>query len=360
MAKNKREPEIKIDPEFEALIPPLSDDEYKQLKENIYEAGEVREPIIIWHDMAQSDNAYVIIDGHHRWKALQELQKEHPDEYISWYWSAESFLYTRQDVKEWMIKNQLGRRNLTREQKLRYIGQLQASRKNTRGGDRGNQYTKEAKGQNEPLAKTTAQQIAEEVGVSESTVKRAEKFSQGIDALETVSKEAVKKVLNGKSGVSVSDVSNFPKMNPDEQEDFIDIVVNPEKKKKKEKETGTLCNGNSADQLSDKQLLEFAKKFMKTFFEPKDNGMIPFDKMMQMFDACADDYWQLAEVFKGEDLGELYKIRAIGLAQYAILLNLFNYNDIILDYKDRRWKFGYDEEHNLHIIPPKEYESREN
>ena len=53
---------LRIDPEFESLVPPLSDDEFKQLEENIVEAGMCYDPIITWDG--------VIIDGHNRWKII--------------------------------------------------------------------------------------------------------------------------------------------------------------------------------------------------------------------------------------------------------------------------------------------------
>ena len=92
---------------------------------------------------------------------------------------------------------QLGRRNLTDEQRLRLIGQMQENRKKSVG----NPNARNSDGtfqlvQNEPNGgkpKSTAAQIAEEVGVSESTVKRAERFSKGIDKIAEVSPEAVER-----------------------------------------------------------------------------------------------------------------------------------------------------------------------
>ena len=57
--------ELKIDPEFQAKIPPLTDDEFKQLRENIINDGEVYEPICVWNG--------TIVDGHNRWKVIQEF-----------------------------------------------------------------------------------------------------------------------------------------------------------------------------------------------------------------------------------------------------------------------------------------------
>lgn len=59
--------QLTIEPEFRDKIPPLSDDEFQKLEQNILEDGEVREPLVIWHN--------TIIDGHHRWKIIQK----HPD-----------------------------------------------------------------------------------------------------------------------------------------------------------------------------------------------------------------------------------------------------------------------------------------
>lgn len=110
------------------------------------------------------------------------------------------------------------------------------ARKQSRGGDRGNQYTVEAKGQNEPLPKSTAAQIAEEVGVSESTVKRAEKFSKGIDAIQSVSPEAAQKILKGGSGVTKQSVMELPQIEPEQVKEFADSIVSGEVKKQKRAE----------------------------------------------------------------------------------------------------------------------------
>ena len=55
---------LKVDPEFQAQIPPLTEEEFEQLRENILADGQVYEPIIAWNG--------TILDGHHRWSIIQE------------------------------------------------------------------------------------------------------------------------------------------------------------------------------------------------------------------------------------------------------------------------------------------------
>ena len=87
---------ITVDPEFKSNIPPLSDEEFAQLEKNILADG-CRDPLVLWGQL--------IVDGHNRYAICTKhglpfntVQKEFAD---------------RDDAIEWMINNQLGRRNLT-------------------------------------------------------------------------------------------------------------------------------------------------------------------------------------------------------------------------------------------------------
>ena len=55
---------LKIDPEFQNQIPPLTDDEYKQLEENILKEGKLLSPLIVWGN--------TLVDGHNRYAILQK------------------------------------------------------------------------------------------------------------------------------------------------------------------------------------------------------------------------------------------------------------------------------------------------
>ena len=98
---------LKIDPEFQSQIPPLTDDEFKQLEENILKEGKLISPLIVWGN--------TLVDGHNRYEIVQE----HPE--ISFSTMPLPF-ESREEVLAWICKNQLGRRNLTPEQKKFLIG----------------------------------------------------------------------------------------------------------------------------------------------------------------------------------------------------------------------------------------------
>ena len=118
---------LRIDPEFESKIPPLREEELKQLEENILADGVVINPLIVWNG--------IIVDGHNRYRILQQhpeiqftiYEKEFPDRYA---------------VIAWICKNQLGRRNLTSQQFKYLMGQQYKAEKIAYGGDRKNNAPK--------------------------------------------------------------------------------------------------------------------------------------------------------------------------------------------------------------------------
>ena len=87
----------RIDPEFKALIPPLTEDEYRQLEQNILAYKKCRDAIVVW------DNT--IVDGHNRFRICAEHGV--PFEI------KEMAFESRDEAKLWILENQLGRRNLT-------------------------------------------------------------------------------------------------------------------------------------------------------------------------------------------------------------------------------------------------------
>lgn len=209
--------ELKINEEFRSKIPPLTEAEFEQLRENILSDGEVYEPIVTWNG--------TIVDGHNRWRIIQE----HPE--IP-YKVKEMEFTDKWAAFDWMYRKQLGRRNLTDEQRTYLLGKLYESRKKSIGGNGSNQYTKreEQIAQNGQVAKTDKEghgvsgEIAMELNIGRNTVRRAEHFAKGIDALREVSPEAADKIINGKANVTKSAVAELKAAPKEEVKEFAKAV----------------------------------------------------------------------------------------------------------------------------------------
>lgn len=170
--------EITIYPELQALIPPLTTEELEGLEKSIVEEG-CREPILLW----ENGNELILVDGHNRYS----ICKKHGLPYKTRLKEFGNF----EIVKDWMISNQLGRRNLTELQKS-YLRGLQYNReKKGLGGDR----KKEKSGSQNGNLKTV-DKLAEEHKVSRNTIIRDEKFALGLDKLTEGNKELKDKILN--------------------------------------------------------------------------------------------------------------------------------------------------------------------
>jgi hypothetical protein len=114
---------IQIKEEFKKLIPVLTKEEFKQLEDNCLRDG-ILTPIYLWNDF--------IIDGHNRYQIAMQHQLKF--ECLDFDFADEF------EVKEWMVINQLGRRNLTNEQKSYLIGKRYENEKQKQGSN--NQYVK--------------------------------------------------------------------------------------------------------------------------------------------------------------------------------------------------------------------------
>lgn len=214
---------FRIDPEFENKIPKIGEDEFKQLRENILAIMEVTEPLVVWNG--------ILVDGHNRWKVIQEFPE------VKWR-TREMNFPDKWAAFDWMYKNQLGRRNLTDEQRTYAIGMMNEARKHAEAF-KGNQYTKKSAGcQSGTNQNRVAGQIAEELGIGRRSVNRAAAFAKGVNALREVSQEAADKVLNGKTSANKSDVSELGKAEPDIIKAFAQAVnegKKPERKPRKPK-----------------------------------------------------------------------------------------------------------------------------
>ena len=207
---------LKIDPEFQNQIPPLTDDEYKQLEENILKEGKLLSPLIVWNN--------ILVDGHNRYAILQK----HPEIYFS---TMPLPFESREEVLAWICKNQLGRRNLTPEQKYYLMGKQYEAEKAAHGGDRKSSDAKSSS-QSANLVDNakTCDRIAEENGVSKDTVIRASRFTKGVEIAESLIPGMREKILNKQIKVSKSDMHRLAKADYHDRTQTLQDILHPELK----------------------------------------------------------------------------------------------------------------------------------
>jgi hypothetical protein len=169
---------IEIKEEFKKLIPALTAEEFKQLEENILKDG-IRDPLVLW-------NRY-LIDGHNRYQIAfkhgleyKTIDKEFKDE---------------SQVKEWMINNQFGRRNLSNYQRsvlaleLESVFSKRAKEKQKEGGGAVHQISDKA-------VINTKKEIAKVANVSHDTISK-------VKQIQTNSSDEVKeKLISGDMSIN--------------------------------------------------------------------------------------------------------------------------------------------------------------
>lgn len=169
-----------IDKEFEALIPPLSNEEFSQLEENCLKEG-IRDSLVVW----DNGDGFVLIDGHNRYKIAQKhnlpynhRRMEFPD---------------RDAVKLWIIRNQLGRRNLVSIERIRLTAmseELVKTEAKKRQGSRSDL------GNIPQISAESRDVLAEMAGVSHDTYKK------GKAILNSGDKELIRQVRDGETTIN--------------------------------------------------------------------------------------------------------------------------------------------------------------
>ena len=174
---------IRIDNEFKSLIPPLSDEEYRQLEENCIKDG-IRDPLVVWHVPNGDD---ILVDGHNRF----EISAKHGG--IPFQIKRMTFSL-REDVIRWIILNQFGRRNLSAYDRSILALKLkpmltEQAKKRMSDGAKGTQISAEAKGE-------TRNDVAKVAGVSHDTIHKVEVIQNSGD------KKLIEDVRNGETSIN--------------------------------------------------------------------------------------------------------------------------------------------------------------
>ena len=185
--------ELKFDPELKNLLPPLTDEEYKQLEKNIVDNGFDRNfPIMEWHGY--------IADGHNRYSICRKHDIEPVIGTLAY--------NTKEEVMEWMLDIQLGRRNLSPIQRIavaeKYRPIYEKQAKERQSKYYGNQYDNRSaipsnltevqtnkKRENETNAK-----LADIAGVKPTT------YKMGAKVLNSDNEDIKQRVLSGETSIS--------------------------------------------------------------------------------------------------------------------------------------------------------------
>ena len=163
-------PVVIIDPEFKKLIPPLSKEERSQLEENILAEG-CRDPLTVW----KGHN--ILLDGHNRYEIC--------DQYGIEFFISEIELSDRAVAQNWIIRNQLGRRNLTPEAVSYFRGKLYNELKAAVKNPDGKNQHSEVTGQSDRKPET-AERLTTELKVSPRTIRRDGQYATAVDTLVEV------------------------------------------------------------------------------------------------------------------------------------------------------------------------------
>ena len=194
---------LKIDPEFQGKIPPLTFEELNQLEANILRDGRIINPIIVWRGL--------IVDGHNRYT----IAKKHPEIPFSVH---EKEFASRYEAIIWICKNQLGRRNLTPEQKKYLIGKQYEAEKCANGGDRRSPVAKSGAATRHLIGgEKTCMKVAAENNVGKTFVKDAEHFARGLDAAEEAVPGTRQKVLSGEVKPTAAEIASVARAPPEER-----------------------------------------------------------------------------------------------------------------------------------------------
>ena len=215
---------IVIDKEFQSLIPPLTKEEYEGLEQSILSEG-CRDALVVWEEYEVHYNDLtgytdviphpaVIIDGHNRY----EICTRHNIPFNTVY----ADLSDRDEVKLWMMKNQLARRNLNDFQRIEIAHKCEDAVKakaRERQGERNDLITSE-KNFSEVCqeVRRATNELGKMAGVSHKTYEHA----------VTVMEEAPKPVVDAarRNDLSINAAYQVTKLEPEQQQEIARRIEN--------------------------------------------------------------------------------------------------------------------------------------
>lgn len=195
--------QLRIDPEFKRLIPPITPGEYDQLRENLIRDGCLH-PICAWND--------IILDGHNRYEICTLANIP---------FSIHSLKFVRREAAiAWICANQIKRRGIAEEMRRYLIGKRYEAEKiiaasNANGTD---QHSSEGTCQidAQPPRRGYGQIIALALGteymLSYSTILRYGWYAKDVDCIAERADGLAPKLLGGQIEIPMDAVHQLAQM----------------------------------------------------------------------------------------------------------------------------------------------------
>ncbi len=166
-----------VDADIAAIIPPLTAEERAGLRDSLIAEG-CRDALVVWAETG------ILLDGHNRLDICEA-------EGIA-YRTVERSFADRDAAEDWVLRNQLGRRNLSPDAASLLRGRLYNRQKLPAHGREGRTF-----GEIDLIPPTTADRLASELGVSAPTIKRDGVFARAVEELEPYVPDIVGRVMAG-------------------------------------------------------------------------------------------------------------------------------------------------------------------
>ena len=183
--------DIKTDREFQEILSPLTQEERFNLENSLRTEG-CRDALVVWK------TGNILLDGHNRYSFCKKHKIDIRVEFID--------LPDRKSAYNWIIDNQLGRRNVSPDM-ASYLRGIRFNReKQTKGGDR------KSKPHNEALK--TSERLAKHFKVSKATIERDGEYAEALGKIGTEAKSAV---LSGQSKATHKDVIAASKIEDEDE-----------------------------------------------------------------------------------------------------------------------------------------------
>lgn len=206
MSRTTDEIELSVDAEFYQRLRPHSKKEDAAFRESVEHDGCFHDDIKYWSNGKKN----LILDGHRRYEFWCSLPE---DTIIPPPGVEEIKLPDRAAAKAWILRNQLGRRNLTKKDFDRFIGQLYNTEKQGQGRPK-------KTGQNDLFFSDTAsesggdtaEQIAAEHGTSASKVKREGAYQAALQEIQKKNPSLHQEIDTGKVSLPKKDVIAISKL----------------------------------------------------------------------------------------------------------------------------------------------------